>query len=249
MSQTFRPAALSRSETPDNYSITKIAMERLEIEAASKLRLGSLASAAHLLKRAADSNAKKEFIERTSLAAWWVYRRGGLLRNPKIENLIKVTYPIPDDFTVSIGEIPSTVSGQPVFVSIIENSCYPYAVLGSACRERPNIAALHAYQESLLSWGASRWMRSSEKFTAPRWDFGELHKRTHIKPYNSIPLQFRSIEELMQHTQAKLMIRALGGAAVALIYSPLAPAYSTQNLAQLVRSPEESPLVRTEANL
>lgn len=222
-------------------------MEQLETAVSLRLGLGELACAAHLSANDAIASAQAELVERLTLADWWAYRRGGIDPRAEMAGTLTAEHALADGFKLAIGEIPSLVDGYSVCVSILNAKRYPYVVLGAACAPNLEDAARHSYHESLLSWGASVWLREHH-YGYPLWDYGELHLRTRIAPAPKAPRLWDSAEALMAHTRASIVVEQLGQAVVALIHSPLAPRYSTATLAQLVADEGDVLVVHSEAN-
>ena len=247
--ETFRPATFYSASDSIKTALTKLKMERLEIESATALHLSPIACAAHFSRLEADLNASNELNERLSLSAWWVYRRGGMTASPSMREELAATAEVDMNHfkNITIGEIPSVTADENVWVSIIETATYPYAVLGAASHGDKTVAAKRAFEESLLSYGASLWLRRTNPTQAPRWDFGELHARTQNDTRCTTD-QFRDNDELMRHIQGRRTILTLGEASVVLITSPLFNSYSTANLANLVGQQNEKAVVHTEAN-
>jgi hypothetical protein len=171
----FRPAAI---DDDIFLAYKKAAMERYEDILSGHKQI--IATAAHEDKEIAIKNAREEAIERSSLAAWWAYRRSVVARfDGNLADYMSDYYlDRRKEFQINIGFIKPVCNMGYVAVSILENhSDYPHAVMGGGFGIDPVSAARKALLESVQSWTGTQWLRQNNPDEMPYWDFPELIKR------------------------------------------------------------------------
>lgn len=177
-SPTFRPAA-----TGQNLEELEIRarMEDYEVRYLAELGIVALGSAAHPDEKQSIINAKKEAVERVSLAAWWALRRGGVAKIDfgDLSKGFEKEQSLPPGFSVAIGFVESVEQGLWVAATILMNQHEsPYAVLGGGCAEDPKQAAAKSFFESVQSWTGTQWTNQNlPAGQAAYWDIAELRLR------------------------------------------------------------------------
>lgn len=185
---SFRPCSTG-IDLEALYVRTK--MEELESHTEMPTKVGVISTAAHPEQLIAIENAKREAIERVSLAAWWALERqpiAKLSQEDILKEIIDPSIGIPEDFALHIGFVEPVENNYWVACCILENQrSYPFIVLGGSCETDPIKAAKKAFYEAIQSWTGTNWI--DEHLPPDKkifWDLGELKRR--IASFEDSPL-------------------------------------------------------------
>jgi len=244
-SETFRPAATGLDG--DQIRL-KTLMEALEISASIDRAPGFVSSAAHPERDAAIDNAKREAIERISVAAWWAFDRPIVGKAATIDiAALRKKYTVLSSYEVEVGFVEPVIDDGFAAVSIIENrNEYPYIVLGASFDTDRQVATEKAFVESVQSWTASAWEKEQGQ-ALDLWDIAELRRRKlYIEQSDEINNMPRSAA--VDAPSIYLEVDQNPEAYVAWVYADQFVSGRTASLAQLAIKMNESFYTFTEHN-